>query len=339
MKYVSISLTDTLVSLAEKVGQANLDQLLADNGLSRVPNIGQVWAQKCQDAMNTASEVVNTAKVNILNNLVGNSDIYEKAALAGSSAWKVISALNSFPNFLYVSDQIEENITDSADVLGNREHVSPEIYNAVNESILKTGSVDSSIFSTISTIQDITIATNTSSNSNKSSVFSWFKIPIDEVMLYSSLDGETFSIPAYPENITDKRNANYTNMPDIIYQYEPWQVYESSGPRSNSYTFHLHRDMWTGDHSDGNANKLIRFCQAQCYPQYSGSAVNTSTVTLYISGKPEITGIMNDVSVEWSGPLGCADNWYLDFTLTLTITEVSSQALSYDVIKYKSLVG
>lgn len=339
MKYVSISPTDTLVSLAERVGQANLDQVLADNGLSRVPNIGQMWSNKCKEVISTAVDVANTTKVAILNGLVSCSDIYEKAALAGQNTWKTLATLNAFPNFLYVSDQIENNITDSADVIGNGEHVSPEIYNAVNASLLKTGEVDSSIFSRVSTIQDISIVAGTSSSQRTTDLFSWFKLPVNEVMLYSSIDGETFSIPAYPETVSDKRNANYTTMPDLIYQYEPWQMYESSGPRMNSYSFHLHRDMWTGDHGDGNANKLIRFCQAQCYPQYNGASVNIPTVTLYIAGKPEITGVMNDVGVEWSGPLGMRDNWYLEFNLTLTITEVSSQPLNYDVVKQLSLVG
>lgn len=339
MKYISISPTDSLVSLAEKVGQANLDQLLADNGLSRVPNIGQVWAEKCQQAVDAAKDVANTLKVNTLNNLVDNYDIYEKAALAGANTWKVLTSLNSFPNYLYVSDQIENAIVDSAEVLGNGIHVPPEIYNSVNNSILSTGEVDGSIFSNISTIQDINITQRSQASTNSANIFSWFKIPIDEVMLYSSLTGETVAIPAYPEAVSDKRNANYTTMPDIIYQYEPWQVFESSGPRTNTYTFHLHRDMWTGDHGDGNANNLIRFCQAQCYPKYSGASVNTSTVTLYISKEPVITGVLNDVGVEWSGPLGQRDNWYLDFTLTLTITEVSNQPLSYDTVRNMKLIG
>ena len=127
-------------------------------------------------------------------------------------------------------------------------------------------------------------------------------------------------------------------MPDLLYQYEPWQLYNSSGPRTNTYLFHFHRDMWTGDHRDGKANELIRYCEANCYPEFNGSAVNVPTVTLYIAGSPLIHGVMTQVDTTWDGPIGL-DGYYLNCELSITITEVSETALNYNVIKGKSLIG
>ena len=96
--------------------------------------------------------------------------------------------------------------------------------------------------------------------------------------------------------------------------------------------------MWTGDHRDGKANELIRACEANCYPEYHGSAVNVPTVTMYIAGKSVISGIMESCSPQWSGPIGL-DDWWLYCTLTLTITEVSKTPLNFSEVKNKSLIG
>lgn len=337
MKYIAISQNETLSSLTDKVGSSIVDQIIADNGLTRAPNIGQQWVQKCDEAKNSPIAVEPSKKVNILNQYVQNSDIYEKAALLNESNWKVLRDTNSFPNYLYISDQLEDQVVDSYEILGNKISVPPEIYNKINQEILENSLVDGSVFNTFSSIQNVSNVVSSSASSS-SNPLGWFKIPETEVLLYSSLSNDVMSIPAYPENLNDSRSASYTTMPDLLYQYEPWQLYQGSGPRSGSYEFHLHRDMWTGDHSDGKANELIRFCEAQCFPQYNGSAVNTSTVSLYIKGENFITGIMTDVKVEWTGPIG-KDGFYLEFTLTLDITEVSKEALNYDTILSKPLIG
>ena len=96
--------------------------------------------------------------------------------------------------------------------------------------------------------------------------------------------------------------------------------------------------MWTGDHRDGNANKLIRSCQANCFPQYDGSLVNVPVVTMYIHGNNFITGIMTNCKVKWDKPIGL-DGFYLMCELSLTITEISPEPLNYDTVKNKGLIG
>lgn len=337
MKYVSIYASDSLKDLSSRVGYANVDQILADNGVPRIPKIGAYWVDKISNIIATTPEVSNQRKLALLNKFVDNFDIYEHAALATEDEWKILSSINCFSNYLYVSDQIDSTIPDFYETLGNRVPVPSRIYHAV-ETLLKNGQeITSDLFSSYSSIRP-EAAIGATTESTSSNPLTWFKIPFEEVSLYSSISDYAVSIPTYPETVQDSRSANYTQMPDLLYQYEPWQLYQSSGPRSATYEFHLHRDMWTGDHTDGLANALIRFCEAQCYPKYNGSAVHTPTVTLYVSGSPLITGVMTQVDVDWQGPLG-HDAWYLEFTLRLSITEVSKDTLNYNSVMSKSLIG
>jgi len=336
MKYVSISPADTLSDLTERVGVQNVDQILADNGLTRTPKIGKQWEAICNQ-LKEEQEVTASRKISILNQFIDNSDVYEHAALADSNTWKILSAKNTFSNYLYVSDQLEGSIPSSNLMLGNDVSVLPSIYVKVQTLLANGEDIDPNIFSVYSTIQDTGLLSDSAVNIGDNPM-SWFNIPLDKITLYSSLYDASINIPAFPESVNDTRNATYAQMPDLLYQYEPWQMYQSSGPKSSRYEFHLHRDMWTGNHNDGKANELIRFCQAQCYPKYSGSAVFSPTVTLYVAGNELITGVMNSVSVDWTGPLG-HDSWYLEFTLALEITEVSSSPLSYEAILSKPIIG
>ena len=339
MKYVKINTEDKLEDLSERVGIQNVDQILADNGLDRKPSIGKLWKTKCDEVISNSNEITPQRKISILNKFVDNSDIYEMAALSDDNNWKLLSSLKSFKDYLYISDSLESSVPDSYDILGNKESVSASIFNKVKSAILNNQVVDSSIFGSVSTIRGIGLIESKGTNEAYTNPLDWFKIPQDKIVLYSSIAGYGVSIPAYPEEISDSRSADYTTMPDLLYQYEPWQMYQGSGPRSITYEFNLHRDMWTGDHSDGMANNLIRFCQAQCYPLYRGSAVHTPLVTLYINGANVITGVMTNVDVQWSGPLGQADDWYLAFKLSFSITEVSQTALNYSSVIQKPLIG
>ena len=337
MKYVSIYPSDTLRTLTQRVGYQNVNQILADNNLTRAPNIGAQWKAHINEAAKSADPSYER-KLSILNQFVDNADIYQEAALSDSRQWKVLDNTNAFPSYLYINDDIEDSIPDSYQIIGNNVAVSRDLQATVNEALL-TDSVDPSMFRNVTATGIVGLSGGINSSKSSFNPMDWFNMPKSEVMIYSSLSGSALPIPAYPEELSDERVANFGQMPDLLYQYEPWNMYESSGPRSNSYTFDLHRDMWTGDHADGKANELIRFCQANCYPRYLGAAVVPSTVTLYISGSPIIRGIMTNVHVDWDGPLGKQDNYYLHFKLTLTITEVSADPLNYDSIMSKPLVG
>lgn len=331
MRFLPIDSNTTLAELASIVGNRNVSEVIAQNGLKRTVDIGNQLVEKHSNiASDSTIEVSRQRKIALLNKLRGDSDLFEEAALMNTEDWRVLDTTNTFRNMLSISDNID--LVDSSKIKGNRQHVSNRIANAVLHGILDYDEVDPTIFNEYGITQ-----TNTTGNYSASSsidIFSGFKIPWREVALYSSLADEFVSFPVYPETISDKISATYDMMPDLLYQYEPWYTYKNTGPRENSYMFDFHRDMWTGDHRDGLAFQLIQFCKANCYPRFVGSAVHTSYVALYIGSHLEISGILNSVEDEWDGPIGL-DGRQLHCKLTLSITEISQEPLDFDVVKNK----
>lgn len=326
--------TRTMSELTDRVGAQNVDTVLHVNGLSRSPNIGSSFVQYCDSIIQEQPNVSWQRKATILNRYSTDSELFELAASLDDDEWKVLDYINTFPGYLRIPDHIQ--LPPANDIIGGTAPSVPTVtYNRVITQLQTTGYISTEHFNEYSAIRPVSFSDGNVINSNP---FEWFPIPWGEVSLYSSIADDSVDFPVYPEEISDGVKANYTTMPDLLYQYEPWQIYTGSGPRSNTYTFNFHRDMWNGDHRTGGANRLIRFCQANCYPEYNGSAVNTALVTLYIGGESIITGVMTDVSVEWSGPIGL-DNFYLYCKLSLTIVEVSPQALSYSVVMNKPLIG
>lgn len=336
MQFLKVSSDLKLQELSDIVGERNTEYILNANQLTRTPNIGKQFDNVCNQKISETNKVDWNRKVSLLNSFVSDSDVFETAALLRESGWRLLSSLGTFPNMMRIPDSI--SLPDTVDILGNNEGVKQSIYKkAILQLTDPPHSIDPAIFNEYSVQKPSRILDYSASSSN-SNVFQYFKIPWGDVTLYSSIDNSKIDFPVYPEELQDQVRANYTTMPDMLYQYEPWQIYQSSGPRSNTYTFAFHRDMWTGDHRDGKANELIRFCEACCYPEYNGSAVNTSTVTLLIAGKPLIVGVMTDVSTKWDGPIGL-DGWYLNCELQISITEVSTSPLNYSAVKQKPLIG
>lgn len=334
MQFLSISRSTTLTELADLVGPRNVDAILAINDLPRVPQIGVAFYASCEDVVSSSSDVDWQRKSTVLNTFTQDSDVFESAALMGASGWKVLSAKGTFPTMLRVPETVK--LPDSTQLIGNGIGVSSTVYKQTMQSLqTPPHHIDPAIFNEYSTIKPARLVDMAALSSDP---FQWFKLPWGDVTLFSSLSNDSKDFPVYPEEIEDSTSATYATMPDTIYQYEPWYMYSGSGPRSNTYKFDMHRDMWTGDHRDGKCNELLRFCEANCYPEYNGSAVNTALVTLYVKGKALITGIMTDWSVSWDGPLGL-DGWYLHCTLQLTITEVADHPLNYAAIRNKGLIG
>ena len=348
MQFVNISRNTTLNQLRDKVGSSNLENVLVVNELKRVPNIGeQLYAKQNEAATSVDTRRRSSSrnesdtgfdfKIASLNNASQDSDVFENLALMGETGWRVYRSTLALPGTLRLPEGLR--IAASENVIGNAERVDSVTYTKVMKSLYEAPhTVDPSIFSKYSSEKSNTQVSIASAFASDD-MFHFFKIPWGNMSIYSSISKSMKDFPVYPEDMADGVKANYTQMPELIYQYEPWQLYQSSGPRSNSYTFTFHRDMWTGDHRDGKANELIRFCMANCYPEYNGSSVNTSTVTLFMNGKNLITGVLNDVNVNWDGPLGAYDNFYLVCKLTLSITEVSPYPLDYWTMMRKPLIG
>lgn len=334
MQFLSISNNMTLEEFSQIVGQENVDSILHLNGLKRTPNVGRAFNSLCNSTINETDEVPTDRKIALLNGLTDDSDVFETAALTDSNGWKIMSAMNTLKGKLRIPEEII--LQDSEQILGNGESISAKTYNSVRTSLQETGEVDPSIFNSYSAIAVGKPVVTSANTTYKADVFQWFRIPWGEVTLHSSIYDDTIEFPCYPEELSNAVKANYTTMPDLLYQYEPWQLYTSSGPREQTFTFHFHRDMWTGDHTDGKAYELIQACKANCYPDYRGSAVETATVTLYISGNTVISGVMTGVTEDWKGPIG-SDGWWLECTLAITITEVSQYPLNYDSVRQQKL--
>lgn len=338
LKYLEINKKTTLSELADKIGDKNVEQVLAVNGLTRSPNIGKQFSDMCELARKSgASDNSSTfwrKKKTVLNTMTQDSDVFEKAAIMSDSDWNVMASVMTFPSTIRIPDNIE--LPDSTDILGNSVPIAKDIYEkAMSQLENDPHTIDPGIFNEFSTIKNSKIIDQ---RSRVNQGTTQFNIPWGKITLHSSISGDSIDLPCYPEEVEDSRKANYSTMPDIIYQYEPWYVFDSSGPRSNTYKIDAHRDMWTGDHRDGKANEMIRFFQSNLYADYNGSTVNTPIVTLYVEGSALITGIMTDVTVNWDGPIGL-DGWYLHFTMTFSITEVSQKALNYNSVKQLPVIS
>lgn len=339
MQFLQIKESTTLAELSDRVGDRNVDSILNMNYLKRSVNIGKQFKDVCINAVSSypGNSVDWQTHQNMLNQLTEYADVFETVALLGQEGLKLFYMLGTFSNMLRLPESII--LPDATDILGVKGGVKSTVYKKSMQALENNPHyIDPAIFNEYSSIKGSNIINRDGDMKKSADPSQWFNIPWGDITLYSSLGGDSKDIPVYPEELSDKRGANYSTMPDMLYQYEPWQVYESSGPRSNTYTFHFHRDMWSGDHRDGKANELIRFCEANCYPEFNGSAVNTSIVTLYIVGKPVIRGVLTDVSVRWSGPIGL-DGWYLDCEMELSITEVSETPLNYSTVRNKGLIG
>lgn len=341
MKFLKVTSTTKLTDVAQIVGPRNVDQFLHINGVPRVPMVGEAFIKSINQTIKDYSGP-DTVPSNrqfrqrmstVLNKFTQDSDIFEEASLLDSEGWKVLSTRDVFPDMMRIPDGVF--VASASNIYGNGVPVGKTIYKLALNQIATTGRIDPSIFNEYSTIKPARLIDNIAP---KSETFQWFPIPWGDVTIYSSVADEMVSFPVYPESVSDNRRANYTQMPELLYQYEPWQLYQSSGPRQCTYEFDFHRDMWTGDHRDGMANQLIRFCEANCYPQYNGSAVNVATVKLFVKGKLLISGVMTDVSVDWDGPIGL-DGFYLHCKLSITIVEVSDVPLNFETVRNMPLIG
>lgn len=335
MQYLEITKDLTLSDLARIVGERNVDSVLNANGLDRSVNVGEEFFSR--EVPET--DVDYQQKLNVLNRFVGDYDLFERAALGSDDSWRTLSQYNSFPDAIRIPSDV--HLPDSEGVLGNGEPIPSRVYQACVNSIKfsEDHSIDPAIFADYNaSFSGSNYGITSTGNASDAPVFENFRFPKGEVGLYSSLSDEIIYFPVYPDGFEDGYSANYEEMPEMLYQYEPWKVYKSSGPREITFNFKFHRDMWTGDHRDGKANELIRACQANCFPEYDGSLVNVSTVTLYIHGRNLITGVMTSCKPSWDKPIGL-DGFYLMCELSISITEVSPEALNYSSVKSKELIS
>ena len=335
MQFLKIDSSTTLYDLSERVGFRNVDNVLNLNSLQRTPDIGAEFGRKVEDIVQRIPIVSFQKKKSILNTFTSDADIFESVALQDDDGWKLLDSVGTMPQYIRIPETI--TIQDSIDVLGGTGiPISKNVYDKSMKYLTNNTNIDPIIFNEYSS-RDGAVMTDSYISGN---AIQWFNLPWGKITLHSSLNDKSIDFPVYPEGFSDSKSANYDTMPDMLYQYEPWYTYKGSGPRTIPFDFNIHRDMWSGDHRDGKASELIRFCEANCFPRYNGAAVQTPIVTLYLAGEKCISGIMTNCKTDWDkdSPIGL-DGMYLHFTLSITITEISEEPLNYDSIQLKGLIG
>lgn len=335
MQFLKITKDLTLSALSNIVGERNVDAVLNANSIfNRTVNIGRAFINRAVADV----PVDYKKKLTIINQFVGDSDIFEKAALGTEKDWQALAQYNCFSDAMRIPEEVQ--LPSSEGVLGNGQPVSDSVYRKCMEDLKSRlhiiNPTNFAEYNATYTGNGFGITADGRVWGNE--IFQWCKFPWGEVCLYSTLNDEMLYFPVYPEGFDDGVSANYEDMPEMLYQYEPWKVYKSSGPREITFNFEFHRDMWTGDHRDGNANALIRGCEANCYPNYDGALVNAPIVTMYIHGQNFITGVMTSCKVNWDKPIGL-DGFYLYCKLSITIVEISPEPLNYNTVLNKGLIS
>jgi hypothetical protein len=335
MQFLRIDSNTRLSDIASIVGQQNVDNMLAINCMERSADINQAY-NKMVASFTSGDGVTFSRKIALLNQCSSDSEIFEYVALQDDESWILFSTVGTMIGYMRIPDAV--TLPYSTKIIGGSSGaVSDDIYNKAMSNLKSGANVDPSIFNTYASVSATKII---GSYLTQPSLTQNFMMPWGKISLHSSMTDEMMDFPVYPNELSDSRRANYDTMPDMLYQYEPWQIYKSSGPRNCTLSFDMHRDMWTGDHRDGMCNKLIRFCEAACYPDYQGSAVNTAISTLYINGKPFVSGIITEVTPKWdtNSPIGL-DGFYLHVVLSITFVEVATEQLNYSTVRQKGLIG
>lgn len=336
MQFLKIDSTMRLTDLANIIGQKNIESTLSLNNMQRTPNIMDAYNAMRNIFIQSQDIVSFERKMSLLNQTVHDSELFEIVALQDEDSWKLFSTVGTLDGYIRIPDTVQ--LPNSSNVIGDTSQpVSKTIYNNAMSCLKRNMNVQPEVFNQYTSVTSASLGYGASQSG---SIYYNFKIPFGSVSLYSSLADEMVEFPVYPSELSDGVKANYDTMPDMLFQYEPWQIYKSSGPRQCILTFDMHRDMWTGDHRDGMCNSLIRFCEANCYPRFNGAAVHTAECTMYISGHPFVTGIITDVTPKWdtNSPIGL-DGFYLHVQLSITFTEVSTEPLDFDTVRRKGLIG
>lgn len=140
-------------------------------------------------------------------------------------------------------------------------------------------------------------------------------------------------VPVYPERISDTILANFSQT-TALGRSAPIFTYNSSGPRSITFNFALHRDLMSDIDMVGNnfnlpdnsdiIEELVHSIQAIALPKYNATAksVNPPMIAVRIGNEVYIKGVVTGaVSVEYSGPI-IRDRLYAVCNLSFTVSEV-----------------
>lgn len=147
-----------------------------------------------------------------------------------------------------------------------------------------------------------------------------------------TINGVSYIIPTVPEDISESYSGEYESQTPLWW-YEDVNMYSGTASRKTSATFHLHQDLWNTNPPHQGMESLISACIAGSYPNGS----NTPRGTLKIGSSVRCSGLVAcDVT-----RLGAIDSngYFMEATLTISITQEAPQKLSADLFLNKQGSG
>ena len=158
----------------------------------------------------------------------------------------------------------------------------------------------------------------------KSSIGSEYDLTGPGSAVILTIGGISLAMPCYPTTLTDSLQVNH-NSNSVAYRTEPYINYVSSGPRTVTAAFNLHREM-KGDSRMSDIDTIINTIQAACYP--TGSASNSVEAKLKVGKSLSIRGVITGgVQVSFSGPI--IEGKYNVYDISFTITEVKDSIIMF----------
>lgn len=137
-------------------------------------------------------------------------------------------------------------------------------------------------------------------------------------------DAQFWKLPSYPDDISDTMRSSFQES-SALGRSAPVYTYGSSGPRSISFSFLFHRDMFADINGDEDAAEdFIHAIQAIALPQYNASnkAVEPPLVGVRLGQEIFIKGVVNsDVTVKYSKPI-LVNEKYAEIEVSFSVFEV-----------------
>lgn len=148
-----------------------------------------------------------------------------------------------------------------------------------------------------------------------------------------SIAGKTYIIPTIPDgDISESYTGQYDSQTPLWW-YENVNMYTGTASRTVSATFHLHQELWNTNPIHQGMESLISACIAGSYP----TGTYTPRGTLTIGNSIRCSGLVAcDVT-----RFGAIDEngYYMEASLTITITQESASALSANTFLGKTGSG
>lgn len=142
-----------------------------------------------------------------------------------------------------------------------------------------------------------------------------YRITKDYIPCYiiNTVTGGTIEFDCEPDEISDTVSAQFDPQ-EIRGRSSPYQGYNSSGPRTLSFSLILHDDLC----KEGILNTINRL-KSLVYPGYGG-VLSTPACLVRIGDMIHMKAIVSDVGVSWQKPY--RNGVYLLAEVSLTLSEV-----------------